>query len=58
MDWSDAWWSCKISLSDRGVGFGFGERMKDSLMLMVYTSGKNSSGMAGLLGAVVESMAS
>ena len=34
-----------IILSNRGAGLGFGKSMKDALMLIAYTAGKNHSGM-------------
>ncbi len=47
MDWYEAGFRPPCFVPDCGVGFGFGERMKGALMLIVYTSGKNKSGMAG-----------
>lgn len=32
-------------LANRGAGLGFGQSMKDALMLIAYTAGKNKSGM-------------
>lgn len=36
-------------LSNRGAGLGFGENMRNALMLIVYAGGKNKSGMHRLL---------
>ena len=34
-----------MRFANRGAGLGFGENMKDALMLIAYTAGKNKSGM-------------